>query len=189
MANTHETTADIIAEMRGIRIREFQDYADRLEAAYRREKAAIEADALEVGGIVEAAHRREISERVTRAVKNTAKIIDEQKRVGDAAKLREALEFCVKGMCGFCRMDAEARGMTTECVNGCEALRKAKAALAAPARNCDVGTAKNQTRRFSEFCGNYDQCMTDDCKCPLLEKQGTCEFEWAQMPYEEGGDK
>lgn len=95
MADTHETTADIIAEMRRIRVREFQDYADRLEAAHKRER-------------------------------------------GDAAKLREALEFCVKGMCGFCRMDAEARGMTTECVNGCEALRKAKAALSAPPRNCDV---------------------------------------------------
>jgi len=58
--------------------------------------------------------------------------------VGDVAKLREALEFCVKGMCGYCRMDAEARGMTTECVNGCEALLMAKAALAAPPRNCDV---------------------------------------------------
>lgn len=57
--------------------------------------------------------------------------------VGDSAKLREALEFCVKGMCGYCRMDAEARGMTTECVHGCEALLMAKAALAAPPRNCD----------------------------------------------------
>lgn len=58
--------------------------------------------------------------------------------------LRKALEFCVKGMCGFCRMDAEARGMTTECVNGCEALRKAKAALAAPPRNCDRFTSAEE---------------------------------------------
>ncbi len=34
---TNETIADIIAEMRGIRVREFQDYADRLEAALKRE--------------------------------------------------------------------------------------------------------------------------------------------------------
>ena len=65
----------------------------------------------------------------------------------------------------------------------------AKAALAEPVKNCDVGTAKEQTRRFSEFCGNYDLCMTEDCKCPLLEKLGSCEFEWGQMPYEEGGAK
>lgn len=35
--NEQETTDDIIAEMRGIRVREFRDYADRLEAAYKRE--------------------------------------------------------------------------------------------------------------------------------------------------------
>ena len=57
---------------------------------------------------------------------------------GDAAKLREALKLCLRGMCGYCRMDAEARGMTTECVNGCEALLMANAALAAPPRNCDL---------------------------------------------------
>lgn len=36
-----ETTADIIAEMRGIRVREFQDYADRLEAARKRERGDV----------------------------------------------------------------------------------------------------------------------------------------------------
>ena len=35
-----ETIADIIAEMREIHVAEFQDYADRLEAAHRRELAA-----------------------------------------------------------------------------------------------------------------------------------------------------
>ncbi len=86
MAETQETIADIIAEMhRFAKQHEYdhpdmdtnacgiEDYADRLEAAYEREKAAIEADALAVGGVVEAAHRRELAER------------------GDAAKLREAL--------------------------------------------------------------------------------------------------
>ena len=142
MANNQETIADIIAEKRRRAdeierdcaekmkrgemvsdcyarelVADIRREADRIEAALKREKTAIEADALAVGGIVEAERK---SER------------------GDYAKLREALEFCVKGMCGFCRMDAEARGMTTECVNGCEALRKAKVALAAPPRNCDV---------------------------------------------------
>ena len=37
MSERQETVADIIAEMRGIRVREFQDYADRLEAAHKRE--------------------------------------------------------------------------------------------------------------------------------------------------------
>lgn len=50
--------------------------ADRLEAAHRRERAKIEADALTVGGIVEAERKRER---------------------GDCAKLREALEHLLHG--------------------------------------------------------------------------------------------
>ena len=50
MTETHETTADVIAEMREIRVREIQDYADRLEAAHRRERGNMAAmrEALEV---------------------------------------------------------------------------------------------------------------------------------------------
>ena len=67
----------------------------------------------------------------------------ELEAVGNAAKLREALKLCLRGMCGYCRMDAEARGMTTECVNGCAVMHDAKAALAAPARNCDKYDAES----------------------------------------------
>ena len=113
MPDTHETIADIIAEMRGIRVREFQEYADRLEAAHKRER-------------------------------------------GDAAKLREALKLCLRGMCGYCRMDAEARGMTTECVNGCEVMLGAKAALAAPPRNCDrFVSAEEAWDAYDEWVDSY----------------------------------
>lgn len=94
MADTHETTADIIAEKRRRAdeierdcaekmkrgemvsdryarelVADIRREADRLEAALRRDKAAIEADALAAGGIVEAARKR-----------------------GDMAKLRDALQ-------------------------------------------------------------------------------------------------
>ena len=36
----HETVADIVAEMREIRVREFQDFADRIEAAHAAEREA-----------------------------------------------------------------------------------------------------------------------------------------------------
>lgn len=54
-------------------------------------------------------------------------------------------------------------------------------------RNCDVGTANEQSERFGRFCGHYRVYHCKDC--PLLAK-GPCEFEWAQMPYEakEGGN-
>ena len=57
---------------------------------------------------------------------------------GDAAKLREALKLCVDEMCDRCRELAVARGNPLPCLSGCEPVRKAKAALAAPPRNCDV---------------------------------------------------
>lgn len=56
---THaETIADIIAEMRGIRVREFQDYADRIEAAHRREVATTK-ESLAVGNSGDCAKLRE----------------------------------------------------------------------------------------------------------------------------------
>lgn len=54
----HETIADIVAEMRGIRVREFQDYADRIEAAHRREVATTK-ESLAVGNSGDCAKLRE----------------------------------------------------------------------------------------------------------------------------------
>ena len=56
-------------------------------------------------------------------------------------------------------------------------------------RNCDVGTPEEQSERFDAHCRKNFGCLT----CQLREKDGGvpkhCEFEWAQMPYEEGGAK
>ena len=56
----------------------------------------------------------------------------------------------------------------------------ARTALTAPPRNCDVGTAEEQYKRFLKFCTSID------CKryCPLF-KADSCELAWAQMPYDE----
>ncbi len=61
----------------------------------------------------------------------------------------------------------------------------AKTALAAPARNCDVGTAEEQSRRFDEFCSTRVRGCSD---CPLVVNR-CCKLGWAQMTYEKGGDK
>ncbi len=58
-----ESMSDIVAQMRGrgedgrMDRRLWLDYADRIEAAWKREKAEAEANALAVGGIVEAARQ------------------------------------------------------------------------------------------------------------------------------------
>lgn len=67
-----------------------------------------------------------------------------------------------------------------------DTLAKIDTALAAPMRNCDVGTAEEQKERFEEFCddekGDRQHCR--NCRlCNALD----CELAWAQMPYEEGG--
>lgn len=69
-----------------------------------------------------------------------------------------------------------------------EIIRNAKAVLAEPVRNCDVGTAEEQSRRFCAFCRpRLEPC--DGCPCLEGSRHGRCEFVWAQMPYEEGGAK
>ena len=60
-----------------------------------------------------------------------------------------------------------------------EQIRKwAEAALAEPPRNCDVGTVDEQTERFVNFARLYSQ-----------SEVVRFAINWAQMPYEEGGEK
>ena len=108
-------------------------------------------------------------------------ITEKSSAVGNAAALREALteirDTIMNG--GF-----DGRS-PAHFVNICDA------ALSAPARNCDVGTAEEQSKRFREFCqdekcGRY-RCGCG-CKATCIER---CAIDWAQTPYEaqEGADK
>lgn len=96
---------------------------------------------------------------------------------GNTAAMREALEAAIPIM-RACLFDYYN---TTDVK---KVVGEMKAALSAPPRNCDVGTAEEQDKRFLEFCTSMD------CKryCPLF-KADSCELAWAQMPYEEGGAK
>ncbi len=64
-----------------------------------------------------------------------------------------------------------------------ELVAKCNAALAAPPRNCDVGTSKEIDARWNAYCAKRikrENCMSyKNCK--------GCVWRWAQMPYEEGG--
>lgn len=66
-------------------------------------------------------------------------------------------------------------------------------ALAAPPRNCDVGTADEQENRFERFCDTHKYVGDDGANicsqdCPCYNNLD-CGVRWAQMPYEEGGAK
>ena len=114
--------------------------------------------------------------------------LEARTKVGDSAKLRDALsKFCAysavvlnTGM--FNRVHLEAL------------LNMAKAALAASARECDVGTPAEQTARFAEFCESHRHSDMPKCAgCPLEDiPDGTgCSQAWGQMPHveKEGGAK
>ena len=66
--------------------------------------------------------------------------------------------------------------------------------LAAPPRNCDVGTAEEQAERFYAFCGGhqFQSGIKGMCSslCPCISCRGMCHCitKWAQMPYKEGAE-
>ena len=172
MASENETIADIVAEMRrgtklpgywrSCDLNEILAYhADRIEAAWKREAAEIEVNAAPLPAVM-----------LTH---------------GNAAALREALESADSLI---------AEGIETEVDDeiehpfhlelACEVIQRA---LAEPPRNCDIGTAEEQERRFRKYC-ETEECNRyrcgHGCKAVCIDK---CAVAWAQMPYEaqEGG--
>ena len=141
--------------------------ADRIEAAWKRSRAEVGADALSAGGLVEAMRHKP----------------------GNAAALREALSDACYAMFNFLKTQS---GGFEEMAN---ALDKAKTALAKPPRNCDVGDVADWEKRFGEECDKGHTCS--DCpvrhaktKMAIeLDKGARCEFIWVQMPYKEGSAK
>lgn len=141
-----ETVADILAEMRkGMNPNgtvecqylesDICTFADRIEAAWKRERAKVEADALAVGGIVEAARMR---------------TVEKSSAVGNAAAMREALKMFV---------DAYRTTSYTLCIENLRpAYQKAKVALALPARNCDLyDDAETARQAWLDDADNWDE--------------------------------
>ena len=124
---------------------------------------------------------------------------DEKTTVGNAAAMREALVQCELFLGNVSRHGHQTLNPGDKCTacNGVDELRgMVVRALSAPPRNCDVGTAEEQTERFKQLCRKYRRGPgpRTNCKgCPVsIESQHVgCTFAWAQMPYEaqEGGSK
>lgn len=110
----------------------------------------------------------------------------------DMKAMREALEF-IK----LASDDYEKYGNTK--AGALDVIyEKACAALATPARNCDVGTPDEQAERFENFCLKHIGCAEETggrhcVGCPLEKASRNttqkCELYWAQIPYvEKEGD-
>ena len=186
MSDRQESIANIVAAMRILgKLDEestlvgfcLRTYADRIEAAWKRESKAIATEhaVLPATGITKG---------------------------GDAAAMREALSALIP----VAEHGLNARTHSLNCTVGAtnveaaralvkqakEAIADAKAALAKPPRNCDVGTAEEQTERWWKFCEKHFilSLVKDNCaKCPIRGTNRHCELAWAQLPYEEGGAK
>ena len=104
---------------------------------------------------------------------------------GNFAELREALK-AISGLCD--RLIPTWDGAIGRIKD------IAEAALAAPPRNCDVGTVQEQDERFHRFCVKHHTGSCAGCHNPVGDytvANGVreCALVWAQMPYEEGGAK
>ena len=191
MGDTNETIADIAAEMRRAAVKvearvggkpnqfqreliaDLRKEADRLEAAWKREKAAIEADALAVGGIV-------------------AATAEKPSAVG---ALREALIDVVKRLEAYVGCDhhtflptaTTCDGITSvgKCgkIENCAAIFKARAALSAPPRNCDRLDVDDAFEAFTFICDNTD-CR--DCPYKRNNKFGDKELCAMLFLYDNG---
>lgn len=123
--------------------------------------------------------RDEIADRLEAALKRER---------GDCAKLREvvdAMMYEAFALCDSCVKPAAERGKLLA-----KWCNKLCAALAAPPRNCDVGTVKDQFARFRKFCKKDSMdsfAATAYCahECPCGNSYD-CKLAWAQMPYEGG---
>ena len=181
MASENETIADIVAEMRdgvvakGWMEQTLKEFANRIEAATKREREA-GAEAAQICG--------EIGEMIGREA-TCKETVTDCHGLGNAAKMREALEALV-GVIDKC--DSGDPLWWHIGAKGVKPLKDARAALSAPPRNCDIGTAAEQHERFYNFCDKVEQCK----ECPLWRGGGLtskCCAHWEQMPYEEGGAK
>lgn len=113
-------------------------------------------------------------------------------------KLRKVLEKCIE----LGKNIDESLGNNEFTVWNCRYERSAansiveiaKSALAEPLRNCDIGTAEEQAKRFEEFCLKHIGCAEETggrhcVGCPLEKASRNitqkCELYWSQMPYDE----
>lgn len=95
---------------------------------------------------------------------------------GDVKAMRDALVMVKRLFDGRLMWQTDIR-KAHEAVNS---------ALAAPPRNCDVGSAEEQTERFVDFCYRSEKCVS----CQMEPEEGTdCILKWAQEPYRKGDEK
>lgn len=120
---------------------------------------------------------------------------------GNRQKMREALVKIRRELNSYCdgctlldRMTEDPPDYTCLRDSLLEIERIVAAALAAPARQCDIGTADEQDARFSRYCvekrsGSCSGCPDAVGGFTVANGIRECALVWAQTPYdaEKGG--
>lgn len=105
----------------------------------------------------------------------------------NASEIRKMLDSIVQtvSMIAYTAgIGSKIAGMATQIID------EITAALAAPARNCDVGSPIGQTQRFRKFCAEQGLPGRHGCfGCQFQKSKAKCEFLWAQMTYKKEGVK
>lgn len=183
MASENESIESIVTEMRRREKSHYypkvarnimRQYAGRIEAAWEREREELDKRISDLE-----AYAKLWTGRADELRLKCDELYAKAKPVGNAAALREALREAIGETCAGCKRDCD------DCMNLKSGwMKKAKAALSAPPRNCDVGTAEEQGERCM---AQFDQWRRKGDGRKLI----TAIMAWAQMPCEalKGGAK
>lgn len=143
----------------GIMGQTLNSYADEIDSLA---KDAIEIDEGQCGN---PSALREAAEKTRATLEEALKILNEISD-GEAGKLNARIEDVADAICEVTQQTIPA-------------------ALAEPARNCDVGTPRQQADRMRHFC-LHDQGGCGVCSRRKDMTFRECVMDWAQMPYTEG---
>ena len=159
MAETNETIADIIAEMR--------NYSNECNDGYRTDYGVVCTDICNYADRIEAAYRVE-KLRWVEANAGLAKLVDLEKiPTGNMAKMREVLETCANwGEQIDCQLGSSEETVYAFRHERCIAYNIsecARAALSEPPRNCDKhgGDPKKLHDEWWEWSGDRKNCNED----------------------------
>ena len=181
-----ETKDSVIQTLSAARDDELNRHRREMEALKRR-RSELDAEVAAKDEVIKRLNDA-ISEEQRRKMATT----ENPSAIGNAAKLREALKHIkdrLPHMLQYMRIhweDANAGGYFDEL------MLVIDAALAEPPRNCDVGRAEEQYKRFMNMCNSKDVRQCAECSMrgfTLGCSRDRCFANWAQMPYEEGGAK
>ena len=138
----------------------------------------------------------EALDRLQKSEPKTETVPKEDNKSGyNVAAMREVLIKAKKAICHHAKcvcssLSWENSNIQSNCADVlcthrdlCEAKTAINAALSAPPRNCDVGTAEEQYARHDMYCNTQltcKRCLREDAASMCVE----CFVQWSQMPYE-----